>query len=128
MTLARATLMWNCCIVLFLLFLAEMAGFRKRFFQMNTTERLVKKDGGIASNVQHCYTDHCPKGRINKLYIRPTRGASAAGLSDRKIVFETMTNLAGWLCATLYAPPPYQLLNPYHNQGFPAMNVSMGLR
>lgn len=41
------------------------------------------------------------------------------GLSDRESIFRVMTELAGYLCATLYIPPPSTMLSVSHNGNRP---------
>lgn len=41
------------------------------------------------------------------------------GLSDRESIFRVMTDLAGYLCATVYAPPPSTMLSVSHNGNQP---------
>ena len=43
--------------------------------------------------------------------------ARAAGLRDRQLVLQTLTELAVSLCAWLVVPPPCELLNRRHNEG-----------
>lgn len=40
-----------------------------------------------------------------------------AGLNDRHSVIGALVNLGGYLCATVYIPPPYSLLSAHHNHG-----------
>jgi hypothetical protein len=54
----------------------------------------------------------CPKVRTNKivyLHFKPD------GLSDRQCIFTRLINLAGYLCATLVVPKPFEMLSTWHN-------------
>jgi hypothetical protein len=54
----------------------------------------------------------CPKVRTNKivyLHFKPD------GLSDRQCIFTRLINLAGYICATLVVPKPFEMLSTWHN-------------
>jgi hypothetical protein len=70
----------------------------------------------------HCYSHHCPQGRINKIIIKDI---GEQGLNDRFYIFDTISNIAGYMCATLYVPSPHKVLTQYHNQNFPPVDPSM---
>lgn len=54
----------------------------------------------------------CPQ-RINKIIFKHGR----AGLGDRLTVIENLAQIAGYLCANLKMPSPFESLNPVHNNG-----------
>ena len=56
----------------------------------------------------------CPNGRRNIIYYSK-RGR--AGINDRVSIFNQLSELAGYLCATLYVDSPYIMLHPRHNAG-----------
>ncbi len=51
----------------------------------------------------------------NRIYFSPPVGDPGAGLIDRLTIFGTMLNMAGYLCARVYAPRPKFLLGVRHN-------------
>jgi hypothetical protein len=51
----------------------------------------------------------------NKIYYSPPVGDPGAGLIDRLTIFGTLLNMAGYLCARVYAPRPKFLLGARHN-------------
>mmetsp|Transcript_8187 Transcript_8187/g.15405 ORF Transcript_8187/g.15405 Transcript_8187/m.15405 type:complete len:460 (-) Transcript_8187:330-1709(-) len=57
---------------------------------------------------------YCPR-RINKIFFTDV----AKGLSDRKVILNDLSQLAGFLCAELIIPPPKELLSVDHNFGMP---------
>jgi len=58
----------------------------------------------------------CPPGarHKNKIVLYPW---NYAGLSDRGYIIKAWSNIAGYLCATVYVPPPRYLLSAAHNGG-----------
>jgi len=59
----------------------------------------------------------CPHSRRNNKIVLFFQGQwyEQAGLNDRVFVFQRMGHLAGYLCARLYVPKPYLLLDRKHN-------------
>ncbi len=51
----------------------------------------------------------------NRIYYSPPVGDPGAGLIDRLTIFGTLLNMAGYLCARVYAPRPRFLLHVHHN-------------
>jgi hypothetical protein len=97
-------------------------GFFRNMITRPDTPQLPVSTIAASTAERQCYTNHCPGGRPNKIilqYLGPN------GLSDRRYMFETLSNLAGYLCANLYVPSPAILLLKEHNQEFLTVNVSL---
>ena len=75
----------------------------------------------IVAGTNTCWRE-CPLGRNNKIIYTNTW---RAGLNDQKSIMNDLTNLAGYLCATLEFPKPSETLSLKHN-GNKAISPSLG--